>query len=59
MYTTSDINNQHKVLDELSKLVDKQKIKSSFNQNMGKINTENLKMHTLLLNQKSQKEKYC
>lgn len=49
LYTTSDIEKQHELLDCVGVLVDEGKIKSTLNENFGTINAENLKRaHALI-----------
>lgn len=49
MFTTSDIDEQHKILKEVAQLVDNREIKSTLNQHLGKINANNLKQAHMLL----------
>ena len=49
MFTTSDIDEQHKILKEVTQLVDNREIKSTLNQHLGKINANNLKQAHMLL----------
>ncbi|KTC78025.1 zinc-binding alcohol dehydrogenase family protein [Legionella brunensis] len=49
MYKTADMVKQHNILNELAHLVDKEIIKTTFNENFGTINAANLrKAHQLL-----------
>ena len=49
MYETDDIEKQGDLLQQVAQLVDQQKIRSTLNQNLGKINASNLeKAHKLL-----------
>ncbi|WP_198335583.1 zinc-binding alcohol dehydrogenase family protein [Psychrobacter celer] len=54
MYKTDDIEKQGELLQQVAQLVDQQKIRSTLNQNLGKINAANLeKAHKLLESGKS------
>ena len=54
MYETDDIEKQGELLQQVAQLVDQQKIRSTLNQNLGKINAANLeKAHKLLESGKS------
>ncbi len=54
MYETDDIEKQGDLLQQVAQLVDQQKIRSTLNQNLGKINAANLeKAHKLLESGKS------
>ncbi|WP_032033570.1 zinc-binding dehydrogenase, partial [Acinetobacter sp. 723929] len=54
MYETDDIEKQGNLLQQVAQLVDQQKIRSTLNQNLGKINAANLeKAHKLLESGKS------
>ncbi len=54
MYETDDIEKQGDLLQQVAQLVDQQKIRSTLNQNLGKINASNLeKAHKLLESGKS------
>jgi zinc-binding alcohol dehydrogenase family protein len=49
MFQTSDMDEQHKLLSEVARLVDKGVIKTTLGQHLGRINPENLeKAHALL-----------
>jgi len=57
MYETDDIEKQGDLLQQVAQLVDQQKIRSTLNQNLGKLTLQTWRRRISCLNQVSQKAK--